>query len=92
MIIRDWRLHVFRGDLVEALRQLSHQSLIPAHQQGADLLGDPSIVEQTLSGGGRERGRQRQLVQHYHDNEKYVAGERAEFHNYWFSRGPNGKV
>lgn len=62
--MRDWRLHVFRGDLVEALCQLSHQGLISAHQQGADLFRDPSIVEQALSGGGGERRRQRQLVQH----------------------------
>lgn len=64
VIMGAWRLHVFRGDLVEALGQLSHQSLISAHQQGADLFGDPPIVEQTLSGGGGERRRQRQLVQH----------------------------
>lgn len=53
----EWYLHVFSGDLVKALCQLSHQILIPTPQQAADLFGDPSIVEQTLSGGGRERRR-----------------------------------
>lgn len=66
----DWHLHVFSGDLVEALRQLSHQRLVSTHQQAPDLLRDPSIVEQTLSSGGRERRRQWQLVQHYNDNGK----------------------
>lgn len=45
-------LHVFSGDLVKAVGQLIHQILVPTHQQAADLFGDPSIVEQTLSGGG----------------------------------------
>lgn len=57
-------LHVFSGNLVEALCQLSHQILVSTHQQAANLFRDPSIVEQTLSSGGRERRRQGQLVQH----------------------------
>lgn len=61
---------MFGGDLVEALRQLSYQTLIPAHQQAADLFRDPSIVEQTLSGSGRERRWQRELVQHWDDHGK----------------------
>lgn len=52
------------GDLVEALSQLSHQILISTHQQVANLFGDPSIVEETLGSGGRQRRRQGQLVQH----------------------------
>lgn len=60
----EWYLHVFSGDLVKALCQLSHQILVLTHQQAADLFGDPSIVEQTLSSGGWERRRQGQLVQH----------------------------
>lgn len=44
------------GYLVEAVSQLGHQVLIPAGQQTVDLLRDPPIVQQTLSGGGRERG------------------------------------
>lgn len=58
-------LHVFSGNLVEALSQLSHQILISTHQQTANLFGDPSIVEETLRSGGRERRRQGQLVQYY---------------------------
>lgn len=55
---------MFCGDLVKAMGQLSHQILVSTHQQAADLVGDPSIVEQALSSGGRKRGRQRQLVQY----------------------------
>lgn len=55
---------MFGGDLVKAMCQLSHQILVSTHQQAADLFGDPSIVEKTLSSGSRERRRQRQLVQH----------------------------
>lgn len=55
---------MFSGDLVKAMYQLSHQILIPTHQQAANLFGDPSIVEQTLSSSGRQRRRQGQLVQH----------------------------
>lgn len=62
--ISEWYLHVFSGDLVKAMCQLSHQIFVPTHQQAADLFRDPSIVEQALSGGGRERRRQGQLVQH----------------------------
>lgn len=57
-------LHVLGGDLVEALGQLSHQILISTHQQAANLFRDPSIVEETLGSGGRQRRRQGQLVQH----------------------------
>lgn len=63
-------LHVFSGNLVEALSQLSHQILISTHQQAANLFGDPSIVEETLCSGGRERRRQGQLVQYYRDDGK----------------------
>lgn len=55
-------LHVFCGDLVKALCQLRDQILVLTDQEAADLFGDPSIVEQALSGGGRERRGQRQLV------------------------------
>lgn len=61
---------MFSGDLVKAMYQLSHQILIPTHQHTANLFGDPSIVEQTLSSSGRERRRQGQLVQHYKDDLK----------------------
>lgn len=50
------------GDLVKAVDQLGDKVVIPAGQETVDLLGDPPIVQQALSGGGRERGRQGQLV------------------------------
>lgn len=57
-------LHVFCGHLVKAMSQPSHKIFISTQQQAADLFRDPSIVEQALCGGGRERRGQGQLVQH----------------------------
>lgn len=45
--------HVLGGHLVEAVSQLGHKSVVPPGQQTADLLGDPPIIQQALSGGGR---------------------------------------
>lgn len=50
------------GDLVKAVDQLGDKVVVPAAQERDDLLVDPPIVQQALSGGGRERGRQGQLV------------------------------
>lgn len=61
-----WRLvkypHVLGGNLVKAVDQLGDEVVVPAGQETVDLFGDPPIVQQTLSGGGRERGRQGKLV------------------------------
>lgn len=56
------QLYVLGGDLVKAVDQLGDKVVVPAGQETVDLLGDPPIVQQALSGGGRERGRQGQLV------------------------------
>lgn len=50
--------HVLGGDLVKAVDQLGDKVVIPAGQETVDLLCDPPIVQQALSGGGRKRGRQ----------------------------------
>lgn len=50
------------GDLVKAVDQLGDKVVIPTGQETVDLLSNPPIVQQALSGGGRERGRQGQLV------------------------------
>ena len=53
------------GDLVEAVSQLGEQVVIPAGQQTVNLVRYPPIVQQTLSGGGGQRGGEGQLVQHW---------------------------
>lgn len=50
--------HVLGGDLVKAVHQLGNKVVIPAGQKTVDLLSDPPIIQQALSGGGRKRGRQ----------------------------------
>lgn len=57
------QLYVVRGDLVEAVRELGHQVLIPTGQETVDLFCNPPIVQQALGGGGRQRRRERELVQ-----------------------------
>ena len=57
-------LHVLGGDLCKAVGQLGDQRLVTAGQQATHLLSNPPIVQQALGGGGRQRGGERQLVQH----------------------------
>lgn len=53
---------MFGGHLIEAVSQLGHESVVAAGQQTVDLLCDPPIIQQALGGGGRERGREGQLI------------------------------
>lgn len=55
---------MFGGHLIEAVSQLRHESVVTVGQQTVDLLCDPPIIQQALSGGGRERRREGQLIQH----------------------------
>lgn len=58
-----FQLYVLCRDLVEPLGQLGGQILISTAQQTSNLLCNPPIVQEALSGGGRQRRGKGQLVQ-----------------------------